>query len=66
MKKLWGVIWIVFGLIFFSQTTTVNAARSFKIEHYHITANIQKNGDIDVTQRLNYQFDGDFQGVYYN
>lgn len=66
MKKLWGVIWIVFGLIFFSQTTTINAARSFKIEHYHITANIQKNGDIDVTQRLNYQFDGDFQGVYYN
>lgn len=46
--------------------TTVKAAGKFQIKQYHITADVQKNGDVEYTQRLKYHFDGDFHGVYYN
>lgn len=65
MKKIWGFLLVLLGMILaFRAPTTVEAA-DFKIQKYHTTYDIQKNGDVDVTQRLNYQFDGDFHGVYF-
>lgn len=67
MKKIWGIWFTILGmLLFFSTATTVKADGNFKVEKYHATADIQKNGDIDLTQRINYQFNGNFHGVYYN
>lgn len=67
MKKIWVIISLVLGIIFISQSsTTVEASRSFEIENYDIVADVKKNGDVELTQKINYQFDGDFHGVYYN
>ena len=57
---------ILFGIILFQTTTTIQAADSFDINQYQTNANILKNGDVDLTQRITYQFDGNFHGVYYN
>lgn len=67
MKKIWGLFCVLLGIILISQTsTTVEAAGKFQIKQYHITADVQKNGDVEYTQRLKYHFNGDFHGVYYN
>ncbi|GEO64961.1 DUF2207 domain-containing protein [Companilactobacillus nantensis] len=67
MKKLWGFFLVFISIICaFNVTTTVKADGDYQIEKYHAQADIQKNGDIELTQRINYQFDGDFHGVYYN
>lgn len=66
MKKLWGVLFVFLGIFLAFQTTTTVQAKSFQIEQYHVKAQIQTNGDIDLTQQIKYRFRGDFQGVYYN
>lgn len=68
MKKFWGVFLIFLGILLALHTTSINvfADNKYRIKNYNIVANVQKNGDIEMTQRLNYQFDGDFHGVYYN
>jgi Predicted membrane protein (DUF2207). len=67
MKKIWGIWFTILGMLcFFLTATTVKADGNFKVEKYHATADIQRNGDIDLTQRINYQFNGNFHGVYYN
>lgn len=67
MKKIWGSFLIVMGLIlFWLLPTTVKADGDYQINKYRVQADVQKNGDIILTQRLKYQFDGNFHGVYYN
>lgn len=67
MKKIWGIWSLVLGLLLmFTMTSTVKADGDYQIEKYNATADVQKNGDIDLTQKITYQFDGDFKGVYYN
>ncbi|GEO64960.1 DUF2207 domain-containing protein [Companilactobacillus nantensis] len=68
MKKFWGVFLTFLGILLALHTTSINvfADNKYRIKNYNIVANVQKNGDIEMTQRLNYQFDGDFHGVYYN
>ena len=66
MKKIWGVLFVILGIFLAFLTPTTVQADKYKIEKYHITANVQKNGDVDLTQKINYAFDGDFHGVYYN
>ncbi|KRL05246.1 hypothetical protein FD46_GL000955 [Liquorilactobacillus oeni DSM 19972] len=41
-------------------------ADSYKITHYHAQVDVQKNGDAVLTQRITYDFDGSFNGIYYN
>lgn len=68
MKKLWGVFLSFLGILLALHMTSINvfADNKFQIKNYNIVANVQKNGDVEMTQRLNYHFDGDFHGVYYN
>lgn len=66
MKKLWGALFVFLGIILAFQTTTTVQAKSFQIEKYHVNAEIQKDGDIDLTQQIKYHFRGEFHGVYYN
>lgn len=65
MKKIWGILFFLLGMIVIFQSPTTVEAASFQIHQYHSTYDVLKNGDIDVTQRLNYQFNGDFHGVYF-
>lgn len=67
MKKIWGLLFTIVAILLAFQTTTVvKADGKFEIKNYHATADVQKNGDIDLTQQINYQFNGNFHGVYYN
>ena len=67
MKKIWGIWSLVFGLLLmFTMTTTIKADGDYKIQNYDVTADVQKNGDINFTQQITYKFDGVFKGVFYN
>ncbi|MQS75795.1 DUF2207 domain-containing protein [Companilactobacillus halodurans] len=66
MKKLWGIIFAVLGVAIFFQSATTVKADDYTIKQYFANADILKNGDIDLTQRVTYRFNGDFHGVYYN
>ncbi len=38
----------------------------FDIKQYQVNVDVLKNGDADLTQKITYEFNGDFHGVYYN
>lgn len=38
----------------------------FNIKQYQVNVDVLKNGDADLTQKITYEFNGDFHGVYYN
>ncbi|KRK32521.1 DUF2207 domain-containing protein [Loigolactobacillus bifermentans] len=67
MRQYWGRLWgVLFGLLLgFSWQTTQVQARSYEITDYNIQVNVQKNGNAQVAQRVTYDFDGAFNGVYY-
>ncbi|MDV7757299.1 DUF2207 domain-containing protein [Liquorilactobacillus mali] len=45
----------------------INAnADSYDIENYDVNAAVQKDGSVWLTQKIKYDFDGSFHGVYYN
>lgn len=68
MKKIWGLIGVFLGILLIFQTpTTIKAAtKAAQVQNYQVNAQIQKNGDIELTQRIVYQFNTDLHGVYYN
>lgn len=67
MKKLLRLLFVFFGIFVALQSATiVKADGKFTIKKYNVEANIQKDGNVDLTQRVTYDFDGEFHGVYYN
>jgi len=68
MRKIWGFVLAFLGIILAFQVTSTNVSASskYQIKKYNIEANVKKNGDVELTQRLNYHFEGDFHGVFYN
>ncbi|MDN7145511.1 DUF2207 domain-containing protein [Liquorilactobacillus mali] len=45
----------------------INAnADSYDIKNYDVNAAVQKDGSVWLTQKIRYDFDGSFHGVYYN
>lgn len=67
MKKIWSILGVFFLILLIFQTPTiVKAADKAQVQNYQVEAQIQKNGDIELTQRVNYQFNTDLHGVYYN
>lgn len=60
-----GFIAAVLSFFLFS-AVPARADNTYDIKQYHIDVNILKNGDAELTQRITYDFDGDFHGVYYN
>ncbi|KRN97367.1 DUF2207 domain-containing protein [Companilactobacillus kimchiensis] len=65
MKKLWGIIFTILGIFLAFQAPTVVKADKYQIKKYDETAKILKDGNVDLTQRITYEFTGDFHGVYY-
>lgn len=45
--------------------STARADGSYKITDYDVNVNVLDNGNAEVTQKVTYDFDGDFHGVYY-
>lgn len=67
MKKLLRLLFAFLGIfIAFQSVTVVKADGKFNIKKYNVEANIQKDGNVDLTQKITYDFDGEFHGVYYN
>lgn len=60
MKKLFGLIIIVIGMLIFPfQVFAVD----YSIEKMQINAFLQENGDVHVTEEQIYHFDGKFNGI---
>lgn len=62
-KVLLGILSALFLLFHFQ---VIQADGSYEITDYDATANILADGSIDLTQKITYAFDGDFNGVYYD
>lgn len=61
------IVSLLVGLgLFFTTSKTALADGNYQITNYDATANIREDGKIDLTQRITYEFDGDFNGVYYD
>lgn len=61
------IVSLLIGLgLFFTASKTALADGNYQITNYDATANIREDGKIDLTQRITYEFDGDFNGVYYD
>lgn len=65
ISKLIVSLLVALGL-FFTASRTVFADGNYQITNYDATANVREDGKIDLTQRITYEFDGDFNGVYYD
>jgi uncharacterized membrane protein len=62
VKKLIGFTLLI--IILFSLATFISCAeRSFKITDYQAQVKILENGDIQVSEIFEYDFDGDFNGI---
>jgi len=62
VKKIIGFALLI--IILFSLTTFISCAeRSFKITDYQAQVKILENGDIQVSEIFEYDFDGDFNGI---
>lgn len=64
MKKIGSIILSLFMFICLSLTLTDKVyAKSFEIRTNNSTYQIQKNGDVKVTELLTYNFKGDYNGI---
>lgn len=66
MKKLVGFFMALFGIAFLFLTPTTVKADEYSIEKYRVNVDVLKDGDAQITQKITYDFQGDFHGVYYN
>lgn len=61
------IVSLLVGLgLFFTASSIALADGDYQITDYDATANVREDGKIDLTQRITYEFDGDFNGVYYD
>ncbi|CAJ1184272.1 hypothetical protein CPR19092_LGOLGGFK_00783 [Companilactobacillus paralimentarius] len=66
MKKLVGLLFAFLAIFLALQTTTDVKADKFTVKNYDVTVDIKKDGNADLTQKIVYDFQGDYHGVYYN
>lgn len=66
MKKLVGLLFAFLAIFLALQTTTDVKADKFTVKNYDVTVDIKKDGSADLTQKIVYDFQGDYHGVYYN
>lgn len=65
MKKILAIISFSMFL-FFGISSPEVAARSYDINNYDVLVEIQEDGSAYFTERITYDFDGDFNGVSFN
>ncbi|NEW62876.1 DUF2207 domain-containing protein [Granulicatella sp. zg-ZJ] len=59
--------WVfIFSLFLFIVPFQVSYARELTIKDYQIDAQIQENGDVDITESILYDAYGKYNGVFYN
>lgn len=68
MLKKWSFLISLFTafIAFFSISTNALADESYDINDYIMDVKIDDAGNANVVQKVTYDFDGDFNGVYYN
>ncbi|WP_125772416.1 DUF2207 domain-containing protein [Companilactobacillus furfuricola] len=68
MLKKWSVFFsfLLATIVFFSFSNNVFAEDTYDINKYTMNIKIDDAGNANVIQRVTYDFDGDFNGVYYN
>ena len=65
-RKIRYIITFLLGLVaFFGLSSSVDA-RSLKVDKYDITVNILENGDVQFQEKITFQADGSYNGVFYN
>ncbi len=64
-QRLKWLLVLIGGLLIFGWSAAVQA-RSYDITDYDMAIDVTKDGSAAVTQKVRYDFDGDFNGVYYN
>lgn len=64
-QRLKWLLVLIGGLLIFGWSAAVQA-RSYDITDYDMAIDVAKDGSAAVTQKVRYDFDGDFNGVYYN
>lgn len=65
--KKWGIILTAAFAVLVTlgmHATVASADRHYDIDQMHINVDVQKNGNAYVTQRIKYNFDGNFHGVF--
>ncbi|WP_334330133.1 DUF2207 domain-containing protein [Companilactobacillus sp. HBUAS59699] len=68
MKKIILSVWLTVVAIISVGIfqTNVHADGDYEITDYSVNIDVDQQGNADMTQRVTYNFDGDFHGVYYN
>ena len=62
--KLLGIILFAITILFISKSTV--QAKSYKIDDMDIQATINEDGSVAIEQKLTYQFNGSYNGIYIN
>lgn len=65
-KLFSNVLMLLFCLFGLFALETVSNADEYQITRYNAVANVRKDGKLELTQRITYDFDGSFNGVYYD
>lgn len=64
-RGFWGLILgLVLGLLLCVAGQSVQASADYTISPYRVNVQVLKNGDANVTQKMTYQFDDDYHGVF--
>ena len=58
--------WFALGCFVLARSNQSNQTKSYDITNYDMAIDVEKDGSAMVTQKVRYDFDGDFNGVYYN
>ena len=53
---------LLFSIFILFQTNV--KANSYTIENMDIQATVQKNGDVNIEQKITYSFEGSYNGIY--
>ncbi|GAX00327.1 hypothetical protein IWT30_02313 [Secundilactobacillus mixtipabuli] len=65
-RRLIFVLTTILTVLFLGWGSSTAAASGYHINRYRINVNLEKNGDANVTQRIQYRFDDLYHGVFLN
>lgn len=65
MKKIWFILAVSMAFIF-GMPTTQAQAKSYEITDYDVLVEIQEDGSAFFTEKITYDFDGAFNGIFYH
>lgn len=67
MKKIFlPAVFILSFIFFFASKNFINADRSYYVNEYNVQAKINEDGTTQFTEKINYHFDGEYNGIFLN